>query len=217
MTAPGLFLDLDGTLADSLPLLRKAYHSFLEQHGKRGSEDEFQRINGPPLPQIVQLLKESHGLPENTGDLLACYMELLAVAREQTRPAEGSNHVLESFKSEGWTIAVVTSSFHAPTQQWLRRFDLDRHIDLIVGGDDVSRGKPNPEPYLLALQRTGGLKEYTLAVEDSLQGATAACAAGIPVILLGKALPPNMLELSLLRGFVPRFADIATYASRHYA
>ena len=59
----GLFLDLDGTLADSLTALKNVYHSFLASYGASGDEVEFQRLNGPPLGEIIERLRMAHKLP----------------------------------------------------------------------------------------------------------------------------------------------------------
>ena len=66
----GLFLDLDGTLADSLTALKNVYHSFLAAFGASGDEVEFQRLNGPPLGEIIERLRMTHKLPGTPADLL---------------------------------------------------------------------------------------------------------------------------------------------------
>jgi len=52
-------------------------------------------------------------------------------------------------------------------------------VELIVGGDQVCLGKPQPEPYRVALARSGCAREASLAVENSLDGAKSALAAGL--------------------------------------
>jgi phosphoglycolate phosphatase-like HAD superfamily hydrolase len=58
----GLFLDLDGTLADSLSLMRANYDRLLARHDRQGSDAEFDRMNGPPLSLVSQELIRAHGL-----------------------------------------------------------------------------------------------------------------------------------------------------------
>jgi len=71
---------------------------------------------------------------------------------------------------------------------------MENLVDIIVGGDNVERGKPDPEPYLKALQRTGCDALASLAVEDSLTGARSAIAARIPTLLLGDVPTAVTLE-----------------------
>lgn len=204
----GLFVDLDGTLADSIPMLRQAYHAFLGDFGRQGSEAEFQRLNGPPLRRIVQLLRDTHGLGEDCDDLLGRYLALLRDGHDAMRPADGAEEVLTLAGRLGFKVAVVTSSPRHSTLSWLRRVGLERYLDEVVCGDDVIHGKPDPEPYRLALQRTGCSPERSLAVEDSAQGAAAACGAGLPLWFLGPAAPADLAATPTFRGCLSRFGDL---------
>ena len=184
----GLFLDFDGTLADSLPALREAYDRFLAAFGRAGSEAEFQALNGPPLPVIVRALKAAHGLGAREAELESLYRRRLADAEPLVRPAAGAAEVLRRAAERGWSTAVVTSAARAPTQAFLERFGLA--VDVVVGGEDAPPGKPDPAPYRLALERTGCAPEASLAVEDSFGGAGAAVAAGLPTWMVGDASAP---------------------------
>src|SRR5215469_1974455 len=189
--ARGLFLDLDGTLADSLPTLYRVYCEFLGHFGRAGSEAEFQSLNGPPLAVVTERLGKNHGLAGTPAEWLSRYHELVANAHERTRPASGAGETLRHAKQRGWVTAVVTSAPRALTQAWLQRFDLSPLIDCIIAGDEVTRGKPDAEPYRLALKRTRCETAPSIAVEDTNQGAQAAIAAGLPTWLLrGPAAPP---------------------------
>ena len=195
----GLFLDLDGTLADSLPALRRAYDDFLGHYGRQSGEAEFQSLNGPPLTEIVARLGKSHGLPGRPEEWLALYRGLMDRAHEEAAPAQGARETLEQARARGWTIAVVTSTANAAARAWLARVQLDGFIATVVGGDDVKRGKPDPEPYRLALERTGCVAGASFAVEDGVQGARAALAAGLPTWILGKDIP-ELRAMPLHRG-----------------
>ena len=184
----GLFLDFDGTLADSLPALRHAYADFLQACGRTGSDAEFDTLNGPPLPVIVRTLKAAHGLDGDEPALLALYRAKIAEAGPLARPAPGAAAVLARAAERGWTAAVVTSGARAPTEALLRRFGLS--VALVVGGEDAPPGKPDPAPYRLALQRTGCAAEASLAVEDSFGGASSAVGAGLPTWMLGEGEAP---------------------------
>lgn len=200
----GLFLDLDGTLADSLALLRGVYDEFLRQFGCTGSAAEFQDLIGPPIPVVVARLQEAHRLPGAAEELVARYHALIAKVHGAAPPAEGAREVLERAQERSWTVAVVTSATRAEASAWLARAGLAPFVATIIGGDEVSRGKPDPEPYRLALERTGCDAPSSLAIEDSTAGAHAAMAAGLPTWLLhgpeprkGDAAP------ALLRGCLP--------------
>lgn len=207
MVRRGLFLDLDGTLADSLPALRSVYRAFLRQFGREGSDTEFDRLNGPPLDVVVGSLARAHGLKDNPAELLASYRALVADACRNAAVMMGAHELLERARTRGWITAVVTSAHHEDTQVWLQRVGLANVISTIVGGDDIARGKPDPAPYLLAVQRTGCVAHESLAIEDSIQGAQAALDAGVPTQLLGSAQDGSIAGSTLYRGRLRRLAD----------
>jgi sugar-phosphatase len=87
-------------------------------------------------------------------------------------------------------VGIVTSNSTARTSSWLATVGFSHLIDFIVAGDEVKRGKPHPEPYLLAAERAACPQSSIVAVEDSVLGAQSAMRAGLRTYLLtdsGKA------------------------------
>ncbi len=207
MTRRGLFLDLDGTLADSLPAMEAAYRALLRRFGREGSAAEFQSLNGPPAAVIIERIALAHGLTAPREELLTAYRDLVRQAHATAPPAAGAREVLEHARKHGWETAVVTSAASADARAWLARVGLVELIAVVVGGDEVQKGKPDPEPYRLALQRTGCVAQESLAIEDSIQGAKAALAAGVPTQLLGGAPDGNIAGSNLYRGRLRCLAD----------
>lgn len=184
----GLFLDLDGTLADSLTALKNVYHSFLASFGASGDEVEFQRLNGPPLGEIIERLRMAHKLPGTPADLLQKYSAMVSHAQQSALPAAGAYELLAHARACGLKIAVVTSSPKLSAQRWLAFGGLADKIDDVVGGDEVSAGKPAADPYIRALRRLNCSAALSHAVEDSRIGAMSAVAAGLKTWALA---PPN--------------------------
>lgn len=180
----GLLLDFDGTLADSLGFMRATYEQFLAGHSAVGSAAEFQALNGPPLAEVVRRLRARHGLPAPLDDLLQEYRDLLAAGQRSIGPSLGARELLTAALERGYRAAVVTSADSAAVGAWLERNDLRSFIGVIVGGDGVARGKPDPEPYLQALRRLDCRAEGSIAIEDSPLGAAAAVAAGVRTYVL---------------------------------
>lgn len=203
MSGKGLFLDLDGTLANSLPALKEVYFSFLTSLGAKGSEEEFQRLNGPPLVQIVEALRGSHNLLGDPAKMIDLYLALTRQAHEKARPAEGAREILEHARRKRWKVAVVTSAPRSSALAWLARHSLSEKVDDVVGGDEVIRGKPDPAPYALALLRVNCEVAASLAVEDSPIGAHSAIAAGLSTCALAVSCdksewPPDVTFIKAL-------------------
>ncbi|MBF0447940.1 MAG: HAD family phosphatase [Magnetococcales bacterium] len=180
----GLFLDLDGTLADSLPVMRRVYDQFLNDQGRTGSDEEFAALNGPPLSEIVRILKNRYRLPESEPLLSNRYWQNIEAAYDAVQPKPGAEIVLKQATQRGRVVAVVTSSQNRLAQHWLRKTGLIEWISLVVGGDQVKRGKPAPDPYLLALEKSGCKRDGTLVVEDSKTGALSGIQAGLSTFVV---------------------------------
>jgi HAD superfamily hydrolase (TIGR01509 family) len=186
----GLFIDFDGTLADSITVMRNTYERFLAVHQAAGSEAEFQSLNGPPLAEIVGRLRECHRLAPPHDELLRQYQRMLAEAHALIQPSAGARRLLAVAQARAYRVAVVTSADSAAVSAWLVRHGLQPFVAGVVGGDSVTRGKPDPEPYNQALHLLGCEARNSLAIEDSPIGAAAAVAAGLRTyILLPSAIP----------------------------
>jgi HAD superfamily hydrolase (TIGR01509 family) len=180
----GLFLDLDGTLADSLGVLRSVYFRFLGGFNQEGSDAEFERLSGPKLSEIVRALQTEYDLPGNPSDLLADYNRQIDEAYEWVLPLPGGRELLETAANRGWILTLVTSNLGSRVRAWLRKVGFDSLLDFTVFGEEATRGKPWPDLYELALSRSGCLASESIAVEDSLLGAKAARAAKLRTFLI---------------------------------
>ncbi|MBF0525058.1 MAG: HAD family phosphatase [Deltaproteobacteria bacterium] len=190
----GLFADLDGTLAQSLHFMRRVYHDFLIRYGAKGDDREFDELNGPPLTQVVARLKDRHGLSPSLTELVRHYHQMIITDyARQAAPAPGAERLLSWARQKLLYTAVVTSAPGGIAKDFLNYHKLDDYVDLVIGVEDVSRGKPSPEPYLTALARLGINSAAALAVEDSATGVKSAGTAGIFVI--GVAGPTHHKEL----------------------
>ena len=179
MTLKAVLLDLDGTLADSLPVMRLAYARFLESCGRSGSDAEFQALNGPPLAEVVRRLSVAHRLEEPVEVLLARYHGRIDTLYAAAPPRPGARELLLWAQQRGMATGVVTSNDSRRTWSWLRGAGLAELVGVVVGGDMVACGKPDPEPYRLALEQIRCGPAEAVAVEDSPQGAMSALAAGL--------------------------------------
>ena len=106
-----LLLDLDGTLANSLPMLYHYYSKFLEQYGYRGTPEEFERLNGPSMLEIMSILQKRYSLPSEGKDLFVTYQAMLVQAYAQKVPLfQGGREFLLNAREQGLLLAVVSSA-----------------------------------------------------------------------------------------------------------
>lgn len=181
----GLFLDLDGTIADSINLMHDAYTEFLIHYNCTGSQLEFSRLNGPPINMIISTLAKFHKIQATESEMIAVYNGLIEQKYLKVCPSTGTFDLIEEARKKNFKIAIVTSNSSDLAKRWLMRVGLNQLIDTIVGGDHTALGKPDPEPYLKALANIQCDPTVSLAVEDSIHGATSAISAGIQTFLIG--------------------------------
>ncbi len=175
--------DLDGTLIDTLPSLKEVYFSFLKDFGVAGSEEDFQSCNGLRLREVVERLKSTHSLPGTADDLYVSYKKRLEVAEATPKSlTHGSRELIDYLLSIGVRCGVVTSSTEAYARKILKHHEIEQMFSIVVGSDSVAQGKPNPEPYLKAVEKLNTKAERVLVVEDSPLGISAGVRARIKCI-----------------------------------
>lgn len=180
-----VFIDLDGTLVDSLPKLYAIYLDFLKNFGIKGSKSEFNEINGPSLPEVIQILKSRYRLPDSSHLLTELYRSRIShVYDDQNIYIDGALETLSLLKKYNLKLILVTSATKELASLALKNPQLESVFDDIVTGDMVEKGKPNPEIYLLALKKSKLIATNAVVIEDSLHGVNAAMAAGIYTIRL---------------------------------
>jgi HAD superfamily hydrolase (TIGR01509 family) len=88
-------------------------------------------------------------------------------------------------------LAIATSSYRSSIDPAFKQLALENYIDVVVGREDVTEVKPNPELYLKAVQALNYNPANCLALEDSVNGATAAINAGLDVIVNTNKMTKN--------------------------
>ena len=188
MTAlPALALfDIDGTLFDSERVWAEALALAMEELGERQRPERLMAlIYGMAWPDAWRTLRDA--FPDALGGLSAFALGQMMVKRFDAlfaaRPPviQPAIDLLRRLRAAGVPCAYVSGSPRATIAHDLRAAAIETLLDesRSVPSDDVTRGKPDPEGYLLALRRFGADPAQTVVFEDSRVGATAALAAGI--------------------------------------
>lgn len=180
-----LLVDLDGTLADSLSFLYQRYCSFVSSFGGVPSKQEFLEINGPPLLKGIQLLQERHGIAGDPHKFVAQFLDSIEKSYSTFAMMPGAKKVLQWAANEKYKMAVVTSGPKKTTDRFLSSHGIKNLFSAVITTEDVTHGKPHPEPYLMALQKLGVLASDAVVIEDTIKGVAAARGAGISCVWLG--------------------------------
>ncbi|WP_022799086.1 HAD family hydrolase [Thermus islandicus] len=171
-----LLFDLDGTLADTDPLHLLAWREALKPYGLEVDREFYgKRISGRLNPEIVQDLLGLEG--EEARRLIETKEARFRELAQELKPTPGLLDLLERAKRKGLTWGVVTNAPKENARHVLKALGLKP--PLLVLAEEVGRGKPDPLPYRVALERLGLAPEEALAFEDSPSGVRSAVGAGI--------------------------------------
>jgi HAD superfamily hydrolase (TIGR01509 family) len=184
-----VLFDMDGTLIDSEPLWWVAMDRVARRLGGTMSAEAREATTGMSIPASVEVLLADIGSDRDPVSTEALLLELTGeLFAEELRWQPGAQELIDKIRSAGLRTALVTNSPRSVVQVALGLLGGHR-FDVTVAGDEVTVGKPDPEPYLTAIGKLGLTGAQCLAVEDSPSGTQAAVAAGIAVLVVSAGVP----------------------------
>jgi HAD superfamily hydrolase (TIGR01509 family) len=181
--------DMDGTLVDTEPLWIETEQDMARKYGATWTEADALELVGNDLLDSGRYIKKRMALdatPEAIVDELLEGVLLKMTGEMPWRP--GAVALLESLAESGVRCGLVTMSYASFVAPILRHLPPET-FRVVVTGDEVSRGKPHPEPYLTAAAALGVRPEDCVAIEDSNTGAKSAEAAGCVVLVVQNHVP----------------------------
>lgn len=195
----GVVFDMDGLLLDSERLYRRLFQELVQEHGYQLSDEGYRRMVGHRVDISKQVLAEEIGVQEPVNAIFSKlkthYHDHVRHNDVPTRP--GARELIAALRERGVPLALCTSTFRGLTDVKLHKTGLAEAFAYSVCGDEVSRGKPYPEPYLKAAAGLGIAPATALALEDSPTGLTAAHSAGLRTILIPDLVQANDESLAI--------------------
>jgi HAD superfamily hydrolase (TIGR01509 family) len=174
-----LLFDVDGTLADTDPVHVRAFERSLAPYGVSVDEAFYRhRISGRTNAAIFADLFPDRSPEEHvrlSEEKEALYREISG----ELAPLQGLAAVLDWATQAGCRLAAVTNGPRLNLKHALDGLALHGRFDVLIAREDVELGKPDPMPYLMALDRLGVRAGEAIAFEDSTAGVSAAKAAGL--------------------------------------
>lgn len=195
--------DMDGVLFDSMPGHAYAWAKVMTEYGLPMKESDAFEHEGRTGIGTISIFTQRYwnrdATEEEARELYhkktIVFNEYMSKRGGEAPEMPGAGDVLNKVRARGLMRVLVTGSAQ---QSLLTR--LEKHYpgqftpELMVTGDDVRYGKPNPEPYLMALQKAGITADEALVVENAPLGVRAAVAAGIKTIAVNTGpLDPQLL------------------------
>lgn len=190
LRAQGLLFDLDGTLIDSLPAVDRAWGQFAEKHGF--SHDFVRsRIHGRrSIDSIRELVPHVDSLAED-----AWMRKLESTDTQGVVALPGAKALLEALPLDRWCVVTSGTSDVARARLAAVGLPLPRFA---VFGEDVERGKPAPDPFLLGAERLGFSPADCIGFEDTDAGLGSVRAAGVRPVAVGRPPLVDMTGVELI-------------------
>ena len=178
-----IIFDLDGTLVDSEKVYHQGWVQVLKDYGHEANELELKAMRGRSTVHNNQIIKGYLGsdrLVQEARSLREEYY-FTALKNGQVELLPGAMEIIETAKNQSLKLAVATSSYGERAIAMLEKFDLLKHFDFTVFGDEVVESKPSPEIYERALELANISAKHAIAIEDSTAGLESALAANLRV------------------------------------
>ncbi|BCL19294.1 HAD-IA family hydrolase [Streptomyces tuirus] len=190
--AQALLFDNDGTLVSSLASVDRCWTRWAGEYGITAEEFAKVELHGRPAAEIAADLLPAELVPEAVARIED--LEVDDVPNDGVRLLPGTRAFLDVLPAERW--AVVTSATRRLAEARLDAVGILPKT--LVAADDITRGKPDPEPYLLAARALGVDPAHCVVFEDAPAGLAAGRAAGMTTVALTTTHQAHELRADLI-------------------
>lgn len=208
-----VLFDMDGVLFDSMKNHATAWHKAMKQYGMSLSKEEAYLHEGRTGAATINIVSQrERGYEADEEEIKRIYQTKSDIFNQLPKadPMPGAFEVLKKIKADGLIPMVVTGSGQLSLLDKLNHYFPDIfQRELMVTAFDVKYGKPNPEPYLMALQKAGIQANEAVVIENAPLGVRAGVAAGIFTIALNTGPLPN--DVLLQEGANILFPSMAAF------
>ncbi len=192
-----LIFDMDGVITDTEPLHAEAERITCRQYGFEAPLSEWEKFRGKTAEDVFGHLIANFGGGRDlsVSEMIAYKTKIYLGLAEIGMPSvPGAVEFIKLARPRVDKIALATSSNSAIQRAVFDSLGLHRYFDAVTTGDDLNRGKPDPQAYLLSLQKIGLPASRCLVIEDSDNGVKAAVGAGCRVCGITTSFPGELLS-----------------------
>jgi HAD superfamily hydrolase (TIGR01509 family) len=179
---PAFIFDLDGTLADTMPVHFGVWQTFAARYGLSFPEERFYSLGGVPTPKIAAMLIAEAGLTLDPVALAKekeqAYVDGLLSGALQLRPIDAIVAIARQRRGEG-PMAIGSGSSRRLVTHTLQTLGITDWFGAVVTADDTARHKPDPDVFLEAARLLGAAPSFCTVYEDTDLGLEAARRAGM--------------------------------------
>jgi HAD superfamily hydrolase (TIGR01509 family) len=204
-----IIFDMDGTLVDNIPFHRDAWLAFLKKHGIHLNASQFHAQNHGTIDEMMQRffpqIQDPYQLYELGQEKERTYREIYL---PHIQEVNGLTTFLQAIKAKGIKAQLATMGDQPNIDFTLDSLGIRSYFSFTTGGHEVIKGKPDPEIFLLSMQKAGLKPEECLVIEDSQGGILAAKRAGIRVVGISTSESKETLVSLGCDGVVADFEEL---------
>lgn len=178
----GYIFDMDGSLVDSMWVWTAIDREFLGRHGYEVPENFQKDLGGMSLKEMSYYFKKRFSLPSSPEEIQEEWNRMAFYKYQHEVPLKpGAGEFLAWIKKNRIRTGIATSNSRRLVDALLESLRLSGFFSAVITGDEVERGKPDPEIYLKASGKMGISPDRCLVFEDIVPGLQAGLAAGMQV------------------------------------
>ncbi len=179
----GIIFDMDGTIVDSLPYHYKAWKIFFKENKVENFSKRLKDYKGGgTLDLLTAVYGDKFSIKElkiMTDDKEIIFREIY---KNKVVPIMGFMDMFELIKSKKILVGIASNAIRKNVKMILSELKIYEKFDSIICGDEVKRGKPDPEMFDETINRFNLKKEECLIFEDSVEGVSAAVNSKVDVV-----------------------------------
>jgi HAD superfamily hydrolase (TIGR01509 family) len=200
-----VLFDMDGLLVDSEPVWYDVESAVVARLGGVWTPADQAACLGGTMAASSRYIIERTGTSVSADELSEEMVDEMVVRFRRDLPLhDGALPLLDALAERGVPVGLVSSSYRRLVDAALEQLGTDR-FDVTVAGDEVTHGKPDPEPYRTACERLGVDPTRTVVLEDADTGVRSAEAAGCLVVAVPSVGP---IEAAPRRHVVPSLSGV---------
>ena len=187
----GCIFDMDGLLFDTERIFQNYWRAIAAERGIVLADSFITEITGTSGKMMNRILKKYYHTEDGREIQKDCKERVLRHLAKNVPVKTGAVEILGRCRLLGIKTAVASSSPLRQIENNLENAGMENCFDAIVSGDEVEKGKPAPDIFLLAAKRIGVLPEDCIVFEDSPHGIEGALRAEMKAVMIPDLLPPR--------------------------
>ena len=187
----GAIFDMDGTLFDTEKLYRQAWIETADTFGVERKPEIAAMMSGGTMENFLYVLSQYFPTVDGREYVKRVFQRVKNDIEENLEMKPGVVEILTYCREKNISTAIASSSSTDDIFKNIQRAGIEKFFDVIVGGDQVTKGKPAPDIFLLAAKKINLPSNDCYAFEDSLNGIRAAATANCAAIMVIDQIQPT--------------------------